>query len=150
MGMGNDPRYNASLTFETFPFPTGFDLADPTPPNGALFQAIAAAAAELVAWRERWLNPEGWLDWVSTPEEQAAGFPPRPVPKPDHASEWKKRTLTNLYNEMPAGLRLRHEQLDQAVALAYGWTDYTPAMTDAVILFRLLACNLERSPQPGQ
>lgn len=143
LGVGNDPVYNTSLCFETFPFPTGFHLADPTPPNGALFQAIAAAAAELLAWRERWLNPEGWLDWVSTPEEQAAGFPPRPMPKPDHASDWKKRTLTNLYNEMPAGLRLRHEQLDQAVALAYGWTDYTPAVDDHTLLGRLLARNIE-------
>jgi hypothetical protein len=54
----------------------------------------------------------------------------------------EKRTLTNLYNEMPAGLRLRHEQLDQAVALAYGWTDYTPAMDDHTLLGRLLAQNL--------
>jgi len=144
LGVGNDPVYNTSLCFETFPFPAGFDLSDPAPPAVEPFLAIAPAAAELLAWRERWLNPEGWLDLVSTPEEQAAGFPPRPIPKPAHAAEWKRRTLTNLYNEMPAGLRIRHEQLDQAVALAYGWTDYTPAMADATILTRLLDYNLER------
>lgn len=142
LGVGNDPVYNTSLCFETFPFPPGFDLNDPTPPSGPLFQAIAVAATELLAWRERWLNPEDWLDWLCSPEEQAAGFPARPVPKPEHASAWKKRTLTNLYNEMPTGLRLRHEQLDQAVALAYGWTDYTPAMEDHTLLQRLLAQNL--------
>lgn len=142
MGLGNDPRYNASLTFETFPFPPGFDLADPVPPSGEPFRAIAAAAVDLLAWREHWLNPEEWLDWVITPEEQAAGLPPRPQPKPEHAAAWKKRTLTNLYNEMPAGLRLRQEQLDRAVALAYGWDDYSPAMPDPTILARLLARNL--------
>nr|WP_218918237.1 hypothetical protein [Desulfobulbus propionicus] len=142
MGLGNDPRYNVSLTFETFPFPPGFDLHDPAPPAGEPLAAIGAAAAELLRWREHWLNPEEWLDWVITPEEQAAGLPPRPQPKPEHAAAWKKRTLTNLYNEMPAGLRLRQEQLDRAVALAYGWDDYSPAMPDPTILARLLARNL--------
>ena len=67
------------------------------------------------------------------------------MPKPEFASAWKKRTLTNLYNEMPAGLKLRQENLDRAVAAAYGWTDYTPDMSDGDILHRLLALNLERS-----
>jgi len=58
---------------------------------------------------------------------------------------WKKRTLTNLYNEMPAGLKLRQEKLDRAVAAAYGWTDYNPVMSDEDILRRLLTLNLERS-----
>jgi restriction-modification enzyme MmeI-like protein len=139
------PRYNSSLTFETFPFPPGFDLKSKAVPEGEAFQSIAKAAADLNDWREKWLNPEGWLDWEITPEEQAAGFPPRPVPKPEHATAWKKRTLTNLYNEMPAGLKLRQEQLDKAVAAAYGWTDYTPEMPDETILGRLLALNLERA-----
>ena len=103
------------------------------------------AAADLDTWREKWLNPEGWLDWEITPEEQNAGFPSRPVPKPEYAAAWKKRSLTNLYNEMPAGLKLRQEKLDRAVAAAYGWTDYTPDMSDGDILHRLLALNLERS-----
>ena len=74
-----------------------------------------------------------------------AGFPPRPVPKPEYTAAWKKRTLTNLYNEMPAGLKLRQEKLDRAVAAAYGWTDYNPDMSDEEILRRLLALNRERS-----
>ncbi len=136
------PRYNASLTFETFPFPPGFDFNTKAAPEGGVFQAIAQAAADLNDWREKWLNPQGWLDWVQTAEEQTAGFPPRPVPKPEHAAAWKRRTLTNLYNEMPAGLKLRQEKLDQTVARAYGWEDYTPDMDNAEILRRLLALNL--------
>ena len=145
MGLGNDPRYNASLTFETFPFPPGFDLHTKTAPEGEAFAAIATAAADLAAWREKWLNPEGWLDWESTPEEEQAGFPPRPVPKPEQAAAWKKRTVTNLYNEQPAGLTLRQAQLDQAVAAAYGWSDYSPELPDGEILRRLLALNQERA-----
>lgn len=37
------------------------------------------------------------------------------------------------------------QALDTAVAAAYGWTDYTPAMSDSEILRRLLALNLERA-----
>ncbi|HQJ78778.1 MAG TPA: hypothetical protein PL083_11400, partial [Smithellaceae bacterium] len=139
------PRYNASLTFETFPFPPGFELQAKTAPEGKAFASIAAAATDLAAWREKWLNPEGWLDWEITPEEEQAGFPPRPVPKPEHAAAWKKRTLTNLYNEKPAGLMLRQTQLDQAVAAAYGWTDYSPELPDSEILLRLLDLNRERA-----
>ena len=40
---------------------------------------------------------------------------------------------------------MAHQQLDAAVAAAYGWADYTLAMPDGEILKRLLALNLERS-----
>ena len=56
-----------------------------------------------------------------------------------------ERTLTNLYNQRPAWLAQAHETLDAAVAAAYGWRDYTPAMPDDEILRRLLALNLERT-----
>lgn len=36
-------------------------------------------------------------------------------------------------------------ELDAAVAAAYGWTNYTPAMPDEDILRRLLALNLHRA-----
>jgi hypothetical protein len=45
------PRYTPTTCFETFPFPR------PTPKQEA---AIAAAAKELNALRERWLNPPEW------------------------------------------------------------------------------------------
>ena len=97
-------------------------------------------------WRDSWLNPEGWVTWEHSEAEQRAGFPPRPVPVPARAAEWKKRTLTALYNANPAGLRLRHEALDKAVAAAYGWTGYTPETPDDNILRRLLALNLAAAP----
>ena len=144
LGVGNDSRYNASLTFEMFPFPSGFDIKTHDVSESELFQAIALASDDLNSWREKWLNPLDWLDWVITPEEQTAGFPVRPVPKPEYAGVWKKRTLTNLYNEMPNGLKLRQEKLDKTVANAYGWHDYTPDMADLELLQRLLKLNLTR------
>jgi hypothetical protein len=105
---------------------------------------IAAAARRLNELREAWLNPPEWVDWVITPEEEAAGFPQRPVAKPGHEGDLKKRTLTNLYNARPAWLDSAHKALDASVAAAYGWTDYTPDMADDEILRRLLAENLRR------
>ncbi|MHB1354210.1 MAG: class I SAM-dependent DNA methyltransferase [Thiobacillus sp.] len=138
------PRYTPTTTFETFPFPAGLTPRDNrgSHPHG---DAIAAAAKQLNDLREAWLNPPEWVDWVRTPEEEAAGFPLRPVARPGHESELKKRTLTNLYNARPAWLDNVHRELDAAVAAAYGWIDYTPEMPDKEILKRLLALNLERA-----
>ncbi len=155
LGVGNDPRYTPTTTFETFPFPAGLTPRDTAPKAGhgsppclagdILAENIAAAARRLNELREAWLNPPEWVDWVITPEEEKAGFPKRPVAKPGHEADLKKRTLTNLYNARPAWLNLAHEELDKAVAAAYGWTDYTPEMPDDEILRRLLALNLQRA-----
>jgi hypothetical protein len=60
----------------------------------------------------------------------------------------KKRTLTNLYNEMPAWLRNAHAKLDDAVFAAYaattGYPSWRPEMSDEDVLEKLLALNLER------
>ena len=108
-------------------------------------QAIADAAFKLNQLRENWLNPQEWVDWVITPEEEKAGFPKRPVAKAGHEADLKKRTLTNLYNAKPAWLVNAHQALDNAVAKAYGWNDYTPEMSDSEILQRLLKLNLQRA-----
>ncbi len=153
------PRYTSSTTFETFPFPAGLTPRDTVPRAGRgsppcmagqiVAENIAAAARRLNDLREAWLNPPEWVDRVITPEEEAAGFPNRPVAKPGFDADLRKRTLTNLYNARPAWLALAHRALDQAVAAAYGWPDYTPEMPDDEILRRLLALNLERSANHG-
>lgn len=137
-GAGNDPTYNAKSCFETFPFPEGV-LTDPDPDS--LFPAIAEAAKRLNELRENWLNPPEWVERVA---EVVSGYPDRIIPKPGHEAELKQRTLTRLYNQRPAWLDHAHQALDQAVAQAYGWTDYTPALPDGEILSRLLALNLQR------
>ncbi len=136
------PRYNSTLTFETFPFPQG--LAPYDEATGVHAEAVANAAKQLIELRNNWLNPPEWTDWVRTPEEEKAGYPARPVAKPGHEADLKKRTLTNLYNARPAWLDNAHKTLDAAVAKAYGWDDYTAEMADEEILRRLLAMNLER------
>jgi hypothetical protein len=155
---GGRPTYNARSCFETFPFPEGLTPADTagptetldsgpvlpavTPERRAAALAIAEAAHRLNALRENWLNPPEWVDRVP---EVVPGFPDRIIPKPEHAAEIKKRTLTNLYNARPAWLANAHQALDAAVAAAYGWLDYRPDMPEEEILRRLLALNLERS-----
>ncbi|NJD25617.1 MAG: class I SAM-dependent DNA methyltransferase [Betaproteobacteria bacterium] len=152
---GGRPTYNARDCFETFPFPAGLtprDTAQPANPGSPpclagniVAENIAAAARRLNELREAWLNPPEWVDWAITPEEEAAGFPKRPVAKAGHEADLKKRTLTNLYNARPAWLDGAHKALDAAVATAYGWADYTPEMADEEILRRLLTLNLERA-----
>jgi hypothetical protein len=117
LGVGDDPRYTPTSTFETFPFPwpPGQEPAD-----DSRVAAIAEAARDLNEKRERWLNPPGLA--------------------PD---ELKKRTLTNLYNQRPTWLDLAHKRLDAAVFDAYGWPHDLP---DPEILERLLALNLSRPP----
>jgi hypothetical protein len=71
------------------------------------------------------------------------GYPDRIIPKPEHAAEIRKRTLTNLYNARSAWLDHAHKALDAAVAVPYGWDDYGPTMPDEALLRRLLALNLD-------
>ncbi len=141
------PRYTPTSCFETFPFPEGLTPNVPAANYASDHnaKAIATAAQDLLKLRDHWLTPPEWTDWVITAEEQAAGFPKRPVAKPGHEADLKKRTLTNLYNAAPAWLILAHETLDAAVAAAYGWNDYASDWTDAEILRRLLVVNKLRS-----
>lgn len=167
MGKGNDPRYTPTTCFETFPFPADLTPADTAHQrtealdDGALIPAgtstgsvrtaagaIARAAHALNALRNRWLNPPEWTERL--PEVVPLGmsvspYPDRIVAKPGFEKQLSARTLTKLYNERPAWLAQAHEKLDAAVAAAYGWADYTPAMADEEILRRLLALNRERA-----
>jgi type II restriction/modification system DNA methylase subunit YeeA len=121
IGVGNDPSYSSSRTFETFPFPW---IPRKEPQEDPRLRAIAAAAQELVKKRDTWLNP---------PDAPAA--------------ELKKRTLTNLYNENPTWLQDAHHSLDEAVLAAYGWPK---DLSDQDILTRLLQLNAERFLQQQQ
>lgn len=142
-GVGNDPTYTAQACFETFPFPSGLTPDLPaTAYTNQHASAIAEAAGKLNKLRENWLNPPEWVERVP---EVVPGYPDRIVAKSGHEAELKMRTLTNLYNENPTWLQNAHAELDEAVAKAYGWTDYTRDMSDDEILARLLALNLTRA-----
>jgi hypothetical protein len=81
-----------------------------------------------------------WCRWAWT----TSPYPDRIVARPGFEKDLAQRTLTKLYNQRPAWLAHAHEALDTAVAAAYGWSDYTPAMPDDELLRRLLALNLTR------
>lgn len=147
LGVGNDPRYTPSTTFETFPFPEAMTPNIPAAnyADNPRAQAIAAAAVRLNELRENWLNPPELV--VREPEVQP-GYPDRILPKNEEAAkELKKRTLTNLYNARPQWLRNAHAELDAAVADAYRWGEDWRAgrLDDDEILARLFALNQTRS-----
>ena len=145
-------RYTPSTCFETFPFP---DLSAEQKFH------VSAAAKELDTLRNNWLNPPEWTKtetlefsgsvdgpwkrYVHDANERGIGTVryPRIVAK-DAACEvkLKKRTLTNLYNEMPTWLKNAHAALDAAVFAAYSWP---VSLTDDEILARLLELNLTRA-----
>ena len=160
------PGYNTNVCFGPFPFPAGLTPADTAhqrtepldtgalipadlpPPVRAHAEAIAQAAHRLVALRDAWLNPPEWTERL--PEVVPLGlatspYPDRIVARPGFEAQLAKRTLTNLYNQRPTWLAQAHEALDAAVAAAYGWADWAPAMPDDEILRRLLALNRERA-----
>ncbi|TPM99521.1 DNA methyltransferase [Mesorhizobium sp. B2-1-3A] len=143
-GVGNDPEYVHTRTFETFPFPGALTPNVPTESYsadaGAI--AIAEAARRLDELRQNWLNPP---DLVRREPEVIAGFPDRIVPVSEEAAKrLKGRTMTNLYNERPAWLQHAHKTLDDAVAAIYGWQ---PDQSDDEILARLFALNQGRASQ---
>ncbi len=137
------PRYTPTSTFETYPFPDGLTPnLKPASYHNPNAGAVASAAQALNCLREAWLNPPDWVDRIP---EVVPGYTHRIIAKPGHAAELRERTLTKLYNAMPPWLASAHGNLDEAVAKAYGWLDYTCDMPDEVILQRLLALNLARA-----
>ena len=116
MGVGNDPSYSSSRTFETFPFPWP---PGKEPAGDPRVEAIAGAGRDLVEKRDLWLNPEGATEAVL-----------------------KERTLTNLYNRRPEWLKIAHHQVDDAVLDAYRWPH---DLSDEELLLRLLSLNLQRA-----
>jgi hypothetical protein len=114
------PRYTHTTTFATFPFPDG--MTPDLPLEIALARpeasAIAAAAGELDRLRQNWLWPEGLWTVVA---ESVGGFPGRRVAIDERsAGELRRRTMTNLYNTRPEWLTAAHDELNRAVARAYG------------------------------
>ena len=168
MGKGNDPRYTPTSCFETFPFPSGLAPANtghqdverltsgeilpaglpPSVHSHAI--AIAKAASALDRLRSNWLNPPEWtirMKGIVPLGMRHSPFQDRNVAKPQFHRELDKRTLTNLYNQRPSWLTKAHEELDAAVAAAYGWIDYSPTLPDEEVLRRLLALNLQQAHQ---
>jgi type II restriction/modification system DNA methylase subunit YeeA len=150
-GVGNDPRYTISSSFETFPFPEGLTPNAPSAryAGDPRAVAIAKAARYLDGLRMAWLNPP---DLVRIEPEVVPGYPDRILPKDTvAAAALRERTLTNLYNQRPQWLVDAHRDLDSAVAAAYGWA---ADISEGDALAKLLELNLARAASaesmPGQ
>ena len=120
IGKGNDPRYTPTTCFETYPFP------QPTPQQR---HAV-----------------EEWAQHVDTVRQGLLDIDP-------------KLTITKLYNEVGElrehrdsthrayPLLLAHENLDTAVAAAYGWEW---PLEEEEILRRLLELNHQRAAEEAK
>ena len=123
LGFGNDVRYNKTLCFDPFPFPTA------TP---AQQSEIGALAEELDAHRKarQAEHPHLTLTGLyNVLEALRAGRPLTPA-EHDVLDAGQVAVLLHL-----------HERLDTAVAAAYGWPADLPA---AEVVARLVALNRER------
>jgi hypothetical protein len=142
------PVYTTGIVLNPFPFPAGLTLSTaPSEFANPYADEIRQAAVELNDLRQAWLNPPDWVDVIPEPVQPsppAEPYPPRLVPKAGREKALAIRTYTKLYNERPDWLRNAHAKLDEAVALAYGWSDYSTAMPDEVIRSRLLDLNRAR------
>lgn len=141
-GVGNDPQYTPTATFETFPFPEGLspNIAATSYASDPRAVSIAETARTLNELRDAWLNP---AEQMKRTPEVVAGYPDRVVPVgASAAAKLKTRTLTKLYNERPTWLTNAHRDLNAAVAAAYGW----PAdISDDDALARLFELNQDRA-----
>ena len=129
LGVGNDPVYVKTRTFDPFPFP------DASP---AQAEAIRRLAEELDAHRKARLAAHPHLTLTglyNVLEELRAGT------APDALSAKSRR----IYEDgLVLILKELHDTLDAAVAAAYGWSADLP---DEEVLARLVALNRRRSAE---
>jgi hypothetical protein len=126
LGVGNDPVYVKSRCFDPFPFPTADDRQK---------QRIRATAEDLDAHRKRVLAEHPHLTLTglyNVLEKLRAGTAPDALDTADR----------RIFDDgLVLILKEYHDELDIAVAAAYGW----PAdLTDNEILAHLVALNQER------
>ncbi|MNS65287.1 hypothetical protein D3C72_984460 [compost metagenome] len=129
LGVGNDPRYNKSRCFEPFPFPET---------NADQGKRIADLAERLDAHRKAVLSqyPEVTLTGMyNLLEKLRAGAP---LTEKEQVVHQKSQTSV---------LRHLHDELDQAVADAYGWA---VDLDDDAILEKLVQLNTERMLEERQ
>lgn len=126
LGVGNDPRYNKSRCFETFPFPV---------PTSAQQQAIREKAEALDALRKARLAAHAHLtmtDLYNVLEKLRGG------------AELTDRERRTLQDGTVTVLREYHDELDGLVQAAYGWEG---ALGDQEILSRLTDLNALRAQE---
>ncbi|MCX7165234.1 MAG: class I SAM-dependent DNA methyltransferase [Rhodocyclales bacterium] len=129
LGVGNDPRYNKSRCFETFPFPVA---------TAEQQARIRDLAEQIDAHRKRVLATHAELTLTglyNVLEKLKTGTDLTAKEKPIHDKG------------IVAVLRQLHDELDAAVLEAYGWSDQPDEQT---LLERLVALNTQRRAEEAQ
>jgi hypothetical protein len=134
LGVGNDPRYNKSRCFETFPFPAA------TPAQQA---RIADLAEQIDAHRKRVLAAHDELTLTGLYNVLTR------VGAGNTANCAALSAKEKLIHEkgLVAVLKSLHDELDAAVLDAYDWQDQP---SDEQILERLVALNADRAAEEAQ
>ncbi len=128
LGVGNDPRYNKSRCFDPFPFPNCTEHQK---------DRIRAIAESLDAHRKRAQTQHGLglTTIYNVLEKVRAG----------ELLTAKDKTVHDA--ALVSTLRQLHDDLDAAVADAYGWPW---PLTDADILERVVALNAQRAAEEAE
>jgi len=139
LGVGDDPNYNNSECFDTFPFPA--DVPEP------LKARIRAEAEALDALRKRVLaeHPDLTLTKLYNVLEALRAADRGGLALSDKDRDVHDRGLVTL-------IRQHHDAIDDGVADAYDWGDDHRAGTldDETILTRLVALNAERAAEEAR
>jgi hypothetical protein len=139
LGVGNDPRYNKTRCFETFPFPS-----DDTGLRPDLQTRIADLAEQLDAHRKRQqaAHPGLTLTGIYNVLEQL---------RRGAALNAKEKIIHQ--QGLVSVLQTLHDELDAAVLAAYGWSDLTELFgsdakaASATLLQRLVTLNAARAAE---
>jgi len=133
LGVGNDPRYNKSRCFETFPFPdvdTGLTTG--------LTERVRALAEQIDAHRKTQLAAHADATLTATYnvlEKLRSGEPLTAKEKVVHE------------HGLVGVLKSLHDELDAAVLQAYGWADLTLPADTGTLLVRLVELNAKRATE---
>lgn len=129
LGVGNDPRYNKTRCFETFPFPAASDSQK---------TRIRDLAEQLDGHRKRQQaqHPDLTMTGMyNVLEKLRAGEPLTGADRKIH-----EQGLVSVLKQL-------HDDLDAAVFAAYGWP---VTLTDAQLLEKLVALNAERAAEEAR
>ena len=126
LGIGNDPRYNKTRCFDPFPFPA---------PNESQKGHIRDLGERLDAFRKKRQAEHPDLTLTGMYNVLEALREARELTETER--QIKDRGVIQILKEI-------HDELDVAVAEAYGWS---ADLSDAKILENLVALNLERAAE---
>lgn len=161
LGVGNDPRYSKSRTFDPFPFPVAADpKLSPSDPLRAQQDRLRELGERLDAFRKQrlaehaFLTMTGLYNALERLRELENGCDVPPLSEAER--DVHRAGLVSVLKEV-------HDDIDRAVLTAYGWEDLIPELVgkpgatlpsahkaeaqeraEAELLSRLVALNQER------